>query len=185
MSRIPALVPPYEPAAADLLASMMPGGAPPIGLFRTFAQNLPMTSALTGWGGYELSAQMSLPLRDREIVINRTCARCRCEYEWGVHIAFFSEQASLEDDQIRSLTHGSSADTCWSDRDRLLIAAADGLHDDAQLDDDLFAELDSTFSDAELLDLMMLAGWYHAISSAANGAQIALEPDVPRFSDYE
>ncbi len=40
-------------------------------------------------------------------------------------------------------------------------------------------------SDAELLDLMMLAGWYHAISYAANGAQVSLEPGTPRFSDHE
>lgn len=185
MSRIPALDPPYEPAVADLLEAMMPAGVPPIRLFRTFARNLPMTSALTGWGGYELSAQMALTLRDREIVIDRTCARCRCEYEWGVHVAFFAEPADLGEEQIRSLTHGSSADPCWSDRDRMLIAAVDALHDHARFDDELYAELESTFSHAELLDLMMLAGWYHAISFTANGAGVSLEPGAPRFSDYE
>ena len=43
-----------------------------------------MTAAMSGSGGYELSKRLSLPLRDREIVIGRTCARCGCEYEWGV-----------------------------------------------------------------------------------------------------
>ncbi|MFL6647240.1 MAG: hypothetical protein ACJ8KA_13575 [Sulfurifustis sp.] len=28
-----------------------------------------------------------LSLRQREIVINRTCARCGFSYEWGVHVA--------------------------------------------------------------------------------------------------
>lgn len=186
MSRIPALSPPYEPAAGELLGAMMPGSAPPILLFRTFAQNLPMTSALTGWGGYELSDQMSLTLRDRKIVITRTCALCRCEYEWGVHIAFFADRAQLGHDQVQSLTHGLPEDPCWSTpRDRMLIAAADSLHEGAHLDDDLYTQLDAVFSHAEMLDLMMLAGWYHAISYVANGAQVSLEQGAPRFSDFD
>ena len=36
---------------------------------------------------------------------------------------------------------------------------------------------------AERLDLMMLAGWYHAISFTANGARVACEDGVPRFAD--
>ncbi|HEV7760231.1 MAG TPA: hypothetical protein VGO78_14620 [Acidimicrobiales bacterium] len=32
-------------------------------------------------------------MRDREIVIDRTCARCGCQYEWGVHVAFFGDRA--------------------------------------------------------------------------------------------
>ncbi len=38
---------------------MMPPGVPPILLFRTFVRNLPMTTAMGGWGGYELSKRLS------------------------------------------------------------------------------------------------------------------------------
>jgi len=31
---------------------------------------------------------------------------------------------------------------------------------------------------------MMLCGWYHAISFAANGARVDPEPGAPRFADY-
>ena len=40
----------------------MPPGVPPIRLFRTFARNLPMTAAMNGWGGYELSRRLSLSM---------------------------------------------------------------------------------------------------------------------------
>jgi hypothetical protein len=73
----------------------MPQGVPPILLFRTFAYNLAMSKAMGLWGGYELSKNLSLSMRDREIVIDRVCARCNCEYEWGVHIAFFAERVDL------------------------------------------------------------------------------------------
>ena len=124
MSRIDPVQPPYPPEVAERLAAMMPPGVPPILLFRTFVRNLPMTTALGGWGGYELSKRLSLSLRDREIVIDRTCARCGCEYEWGVHVAFFAERAGLSAKQITSLTHGTASDPCWNEeRDRLLIEA--------------------------------------------------------------
>jgi alkylhydroperoxidase family enzyme len=184
MSRIEPLPPPYDGDVAAQLEQMMPPGVPPIGLFRTFVRNLPMASAMGGWGGYELSRRLSITMRDREIVIDRTCARCRCEYEWGVHVAFFAERVGFTSDQITSITHGQPTDPCWADeRDRVLIEATDALHDGADIDDDLWQRLHAHLSGPQALDVFMLAGWYHAISYAANGARVDLEPGAPRFSD--
>ena len=185
-TRIDPARPPYSPDVAERLDVMMPPGVPPILLFRTFVRNLPMTSAMSGWGGYELSKRLSLSLRDREIIIDRTCARCRCEYEWGVHVAFFAGRAGLSGEQITSLTHGRPSDPCWADeRDRLLIRAADALHDSADIGDDLWRLLAAAFSEEQLLDLLMLAGWYHAISFTANGARVGCEGGAPRFADVQ
>ncbi|MEO3783655.1 carboxymuconolactone decarboxylase family protein [Actinocorallia sp. B10E7] len=185
MSRIVPLEPPYDDRTGPLLESLMPAGVPPIGLFRTFALNPVMTEAMAGWGRYELGPSMSLSLRAREIVIDRTCALCRCEYEWGVHIAFFAAKARLGDAQVRSLTHGSPADPCWTDAaERALIGAVDQLHDRSTLDDAVWTELSAFYSAEQILDLLLLAGWYHAVCYAANGAGVELEPDAPRFADY-
>lgn len=182
MPRIDPATPPHSPETALRLEAMMPAGVPPIGLFRTFVRNLPMATAMGSWGGYELSKRLSLTMRDRELIIVRTCARCRCEYEWGVHVAFFAERVGLTSGQITSLTHGLASDDCWTDeRDRLLIEAADALHDGADLGDTLWDHLRQHFTDEQLLDVLMLAGWYHAISYAANGARVELEPGAPRF----
>jgi len=184
MARIEPYEPPYPAEVADRLEAMMPKGVPPIGLFRTFVRNLPMTEAMGTWGAYELSRRLSLSLRDREILIDRTTARCGCEYEWGVHIVFFAARAEPSDEQVRSLTHGSADDACWTDeRDRLLVQAADALHETATIDDALWPRLAAVFDDQQLLDLLLLCGWYHAISYAANGAAVALEPTAPRFAD--
>jgi alkylhydroperoxidase family enzyme len=181
--RIGALEPPHEPAVAAQLQKMMPPNVPPIALFRTVVRNLPMAQAMTSWGSYELSRSLSLPLRDREIVIDRTCVRCGCEYEWGVHVAFFAEKARLDRDQIRSLTHGDADDPCWTtQRDRLLIRAVDALCDQRDIDDDLWQALHNEFDDRRLLDLTMLCGWYHAISFTARAARVRLEPGSPTFA---
>lgn len=184
--RIAPVQPPYDHDTGEQLARMMPPGAEPILLFRTFAKNLPMASAMGSWGSYELSRRLSLSMRDREILIDRTCARCRCEYEWGVHIAFFADRVGLSTGQIASATHGGADDACWTDeRDRLLIRAADALHDHATINDALHDQLVAVFTEPELLDIYMLCGWYHAISYAANAAGVDLEPGAPTFNDHQ
>ena len=182
--RIPALEAPYDADVDAQLRSMMPPGAEPIALFRTFARNLPMARAMSGWGGYELGRDLSLSRRQREIVIDRTCARCGCEYEWGVHVAFFAQRVGLSADQVRSLTHGTPDEVCWVDpSEPLLLRLVDALHDTSDVDDELWAALTGVFTEAQLLDALLLCGWYHAISFAARGARVALEPGAPRFAD--
>ena len=112
MARITPLEPPFIADVGAQLAAMMPPGQPPIGLFRTFAKNLPMAEAATDGSRYELGRGLSLTLREREIVILRTCARCSCEYEWGVHLMVFADRAGLGRSEISSLTRGVSLATC-------------------------------------------------------------------------
>lgn len=184
MARIEPLEPPYTDEVGAQLKHMMPAGATPIGLFRMFARNLPMTGAMHGWGRYELSRQLALSLREREIVIDRTCARCGCEYEWGVHVMMYADRVGLTREQTASLVHGGSADECWvSERERLLILAVDGLHERSDIDDALWARLASAFDELQLMDLLLLCGWYHAISFAARAGRLPHEPGAPRFAD--
>ncbi|MGX8903727.1 hypothetical protein ACR820_00310 [Streptomyces netropsis] len=59
MSRIALPEPQCTDQAGALLARMVPGDAPPIGLLRMFARNLPMAGAMHGWGRYELGSQLT------------------------------------------------------------------------------------------------------------------------------
>jgi alkylhydroperoxidase family enzyme len=184
MARISALEPPFTADVSTQLASMMPPGRPPIGLFRTFARNLPMTVAMSQWGRYELGPQLSLTMREREIVILRTCARCGCEYEWGVHLMVFAHRVALTRAEVASLTHGSPDDPCWTaGREPVLIRAADALHDSSDIGDELWRSAREALDERQLLDVLLLCGWYHAISFAARAARVELEPGAPRFAD--
>jgi alkylhydroperoxidase family enzyme len=60
----------------------MPPGVPPLGLFTTLAR-VPRV-----WDRFRAGSLLDrgpISLRHREIIIDRTCARCGCAYEWGVH----------------------------------------------------------------------------------------------------
>src|SRR5215475_3365302 len=86
--RIRAAEPPYSQAVAA--ARIMPKGVPPLVLFRTLAVNERVFLRLLAGS---LLDKGSISLREREIVIDRTCVRCGSEYEWGVHVALFRERA--------------------------------------------------------------------------------------------
>ncbi|MFH8569297.1 hypothetical protein [Streptomyces sp. NPDC017993] len=102
-----------------------------------------------------------------------------------MHVARFASRAGLTTEQIASLTHGTSADTCWSaERDRLLLDATDALHADHDIDDLLWTRLSAEFSREQLLDLFMLCGWYHAVSFTARATRLAPEAGTPRFCDF-
>ena len=181
--RIAPLEPPFEPAVEEQLRSMMPPGVAPIALFRTFVRNRPMAEAMQPWGRHQLGRSLAVGLREREIVIDRTCARCGCEYEWGVHVAFFAVRAGLDAAQVTSLTHGGPDDLCWVDeRERLLIRMVDELHDDSDVSDSPWRELLGHYDEAQLLDLLLLCGWYHAISFTARASRVALEDGAPTFA---
>ena len=145
-----------------------------------------MASAVSSTRAPALSGSLSGPLvRNPNLgLADRVCARCGCEYEWGVHVAFFAERAALTAEQVGSLTHGAASDDCWTDpAERALIEAVDALHDTADLDDELWSRMAEHFDDRQILDLLMLCGWYHAISYAARAARVDLESGAPRFSE--
>jgi alkylhydroperoxidase family enzyme len=183
MTRIAPLLPPFPPAEGAQLAAMMPAGAAPIGLFRTFARNLPMTVAMSGWGRYELGPELSLSMRMRELAILRTCARCECEYEWGVHVMVFADRVGFDREQLRSLTHGPAGDPGWTAAERAVIRVVDALCETGDVDDEIWSAAHAVLTEPQLLDLLMLCGWYRAISGTARAARVALEPGAPRFAD--
>jgi alkylhydroperoxidase family enzyme len=157
---------------------------PPIKLFRLFSRNIPMAEAMTTWGSYELSKRLSVPMRTREIVIARVTARCGAEYEWAVHVQYFADRVGLAEEHLRSLTYGSPEDPCWTSDERTVLRMVDQLHDGNDVDDQVWNELMSQFTDVQALDLLLLAGWYHAISFVARAARVPHEDGTPHFTDY-
>ncbi|WP_198683823.1 carboxymuconolactone decarboxylase family protein [Peristeroidobacter agariperforans] len=122
-----------------------------------------------------------LTVRQREIVIDRTTARCGSEYEWSIHVAVFGARANLTDEQVRSLAHGSADDACWDEEERVLIQLCDELHERVGVTDEMWRRLRARFGDGAILELLMLAGFYRTVSYLTNVLQLPLEPNVKGF----
>src|SRR6266436_9208952 len=177
MSRIAPLEPPYAPDIQAQFDVIM-RGAPPLMLFRVIAGNA------RAWDKFRAGGLLDpgpLSLREREIVIDRTCALTGCEYEWGVHVAAFAAAAHLTDEQVRATVLGKADAACWSVAEQALIAAVDALHVSATLDDAQFKALSAHYDDAKIFEVLLLCGFYRTVSYLANGLDLPLEPNAARF----
>ena len=171
-TRIEPVQPPYPPELQKVFDSIMPPGVPPLALFTTLAR-VPRI-----WDRFRAGSLLDrdpVSLRHREIVIDRTCARCGCSYEWGVHVALFAQRIALTPEQLRATVHGDAHDPVWSDEERLLIRMVDELHDSAVLTDELWDALAAAFSVEQILELIALVGFYHTVSFFANGLKLPAE----------
>jgi alkylhydroperoxidase family enzyme len=177
MSRIAPLQPPYDPETQRQFDRIM-RGAPPLTLFRVVAGHA------RAWEKFRAASLLDkgpLSLREREIVIDRTCALTGCEYEWGVHVATFAQAAHLTDEQVRSTVLGGADAPCWSAAEQTLIAAVDALHSRATLDDAEFGALSAHYDDAKIFEIVLLCGFYRTVSYLANGLALPLEEKAARF----
>src|SRR4051812_12044395 len=153
--RIRPVDPPYDEA---LLKWMPPGaGVEPLKLFRTIAVHADLSSRMRVLGAGLLGHPTITP-GEREVVILRACERAGCEYEWGVHAAAFHEEAPP------------------ARRRDLLERLVDELHDTDDVSDELWSALVAEWSEPQLLELLVLHGWYRLIAGVANAARLEPEP---------
>ena len=178
MARLQPLEAPFPPAAAAVLDKMNFGMPTPLALFRTLA-HYPRVLDRVRRGG--LLDKGSLSLRQRELMILRTTARCGAEYEWGVHVSIFAPHTGMTPAEIAATVHGAADDPVWPEEDAPIVALADALHETACVDDDLYARLESVFTVEQRLELVALAGFYHMISFVIGAFAIDNETDAPRF----
>lgn len=177
-ARIVPLEVPFDGAVADLFQQYLPPGLAPLKLFRTLAHNPRVLQRV--FAGNLLDSG-SITLRARELVILRTCARCGCDYEWGVHVALFAQHARLSEADLAAarapapLRLAEDLPEC----DALLLDAVDQLYETSTLSEALWSALARHYTPAQILEVIALVGYYHLISFTANAARVEAEDFAP------
>jgi alkylhydroperoxidase family enzyme len=177
MPRIAPLTPPYPPEIQAQFHRIM-RGAPPLMLFRVMAGHA------RAWDKFRAGSLLDpgpLSLREREIVIDRTCALTQCEYEWGVHVAIFAGPAKLTETEIRATALDGTEAPCWSEAERALIAAVDALHHRATWSEAEFTALKAHYDADKIVEIILLCGFYRTVAYLANGLALPLEDNAARF----
>jgi 4-carboxymuconolactone decarboxylase len=179
--RLAPLDPPYDDQTADTLTRLMGNvDAEPPKLFRTIAHHPAILERFRQIGSTLLSFTTLDPV-ERETVIHRVTARAGAEYEWGVHAVAFARPLGLGDDWLQATVHGTPDDFI-DERQRLLVALADELHDSATVSDELYAQLEANWPPAQIVELLALAGFYRLVSYLVNALAIEPEPWAERLS---
>jgi len=123
--------------------------------------------AVQGFGLYQNPARKLDP-------VLRELAQARAGYAASSQFVYSQHCKSLRglgatDDQIAAIPAWSTA-PCFDDTQRLVLAYADALvYDLGRVPDTLFAQLQATFSDEELLELTYITSLYlqHAVMARA------------------
>lgn len=117
-----------------------------------------------------------LPRRETELVILRVAHLRGCEYEFDHHV-HLARRAGVGADDVDRIVAGPTAEG-WSSRERAMLRAVQGLHEDRDLDDATWEELRSHLSEREVLELVLLAGHYEMLATFIGTLRI--QPDARR-----
>jgi alkylhydroperoxidase family enzyme len=159
----------------------MPPGRPghndgrPLNIFRTLGHHPDLLRAFTRFGNVLLN-HGTLPARSRELVVLRVGWRGGSPYEFGQH-TLIGRAVGVTDDEVRRLA--APGYDGWSDDDATLLRLADELCADDRVGDATWAALAARWSRAELLELLVLAGYYRLVCGLLNSTGVQLEPGTP------
>lgn len=168
-----------SPELEEIFAKALVGpSGKPINIFGTLGHHPKLLKRFNVLGGFFLNAGL-LPAREREIVILRVGYRCQAVYEFGQHTVI-GLRVGLTQEEIAALAPSpTSPPATWSPKDQALVSLADELCAYDCVRDDTWAALQVDWNEAELLELVMVAGMYRMVSGFLNTMGVQLDEGVP------
>jgi len=172
MTRLPYATP--AQLAELIRQSGLPQNTPKTNAFRMLA-HAPAIGASTLRLVLALLTETDLEPRLRELVILRVAQRCDGRYAWVQH-ASIAAIVGVSDAQIAVLERGETPNALFADRERTAFAFADEVLDTCCATDDTFAAVREIFSPSEVLELLLLIGYFRMICGVMNTLHVELEP---------
>jgi 4-carboxymuconolactone decarboxylase len=165
-----------DPRLAELYAKGLNGpDGEPLNIFGTLAHHPDLLKRWLVFAAHVLSKN-TLPERDRELLILRTGWNCRSRYEFSQHVVI-GLRCGISAAEMEKVKAGPDAG--WSAHDRLLIVAADELHERSTLDGGMWSALAAVYSSEQMLDLIATVGNYHLVAMFLNSTGVQLDDGIP------
>lgn len=121
--------------------------------------------------------QGQIPHRERELAVLRIAWLSRAPYEWGEHVDI-AKRYSLTSDDVERVTRGSSA-SGWTDHETMILRGVEELIADQALSDGTYRALARTWSEAQMIEYLMMVGQYVATAFIQNSLRVPLADDNP------
>jgi alkylhydroperoxidase family enzyme len=123
----------------------------------------------------------TLNSRVRELVILRNGWRTGSEYEFCQHVRV-ARDLKMSEEEILGVR---DPDRCraFEDTDRVVIRMADELLDHSEVSAETWSRLQKAFSSEELVELLLVAGFWRMIAGYLKTAKVALDSGVPSWPE--
>jgi alkylhydroperoxidase family enzyme len=119
--------------------------------------------------------------RMRELVILRNGWRTGSEYEFCQHV-HVSRDLKISDEEILGVRDPENC-RAYDELDRAVIRMADELLDKSEVAPQTWSTLEKAFSHEELVELLLVAGFWRMIAGYLKSAKVPLDADVPSWPE--
>lgn len=173
MSRVP-LIDENDPALATLIARLKGArGGRLINLYRVLLNSPTIAEA---WQAFNSAIRFKSKLDEqaRELAIMRVSQLNGADYQFQIHANKYAPEAGITSQQIAALG-GSEHSSLFQPAHRALLAYADAMTTDIEVDDDVFDKLRRHYDDQQIVELTVLIGAYNMHTRV--GRALRLDPE--------
>jgi 4-carboxymuconolactone decarboxylase len=153
--------------------SGLPENTPAANAFLMFA-HAPGVGAATLRLVFALLTETALDPVLRELVILRVSQRCDCQYAWVQHVAI-ARAAGVKEAQIAALEQGEAPPSLFHERACAAFVLADEILTNCRASDRTFATVRNLFSPREVVELLLLIGYFRMISAVMTSLEVEVE----------
>ncbi|GAA3413162.1 carboxymuconolactone decarboxylase family protein [Paenibacillus hodogayensis] len=140
----------------------------------TLAHRGDLMSAWLEFGMHFISGGR-VSMRTRELLILRVGLRTSCAYEWGNHVPG-ALSTGVTADEIAALADGAGS---WSAAEAAVLGLVDDLCTDNCASEETWKALTAAYTEGEIIELVMLIGFYQMNAGFLNSLGVQIEPGRP------
>jgi 4-carboxymuconolactone decarboxylase len=119
--------------------------------------------------------------RTRELVTLRVAWRTGAEYVFCHHVRI-SRDLGIPDEEILGVRDPRRC-RGYSKMDRAVLRLADELHEDAAVRPSTWAALERAFAPGELVELLLIGGFWRMVAGFVKSARLPLDAGVPGWPE--
>jgi alkylhydroperoxidase family enzyme len=157
----------------DFIIKQMNGA--PLNVHKLLAKHPRLLAAWWNFRNYSVEGG-DLGRRCGELVILRVASYLKSWYEWSSHVDR-SLKCGLKLSEIKNVNKELD-ESDWSKKEFLLLSAVDQLIAKKRLDNNLYRDLRSYFSDKQIMDIVAIHGMYIILGCMINIWGLTLEDDI-------
>jgi AhpD family alkylhydroperoxidase len=120
-----------------------------------------------------------LPPAPRELAILRVAQMTGASYEWAHHVPI-ARQVGVSEEQVAGLTNWRTSPH-FDERERALLHYVENVTLEVAVPNEVFREARAHLSEAEVVELTLVAGYWGMVARLLVALEIDLEPPYLRY----